>query len=142
MGVPKNFGEKEFTAMLARHGSALRNGAGINWVVEKDGAPVALAACHSTNWKLQATEIGFATIPAFRGQGIMSSVLAELAKFLVSEYGFERVEVQADVANVGSRRVAEKVGFTFEGHLRRRYLNGDELTDDAVYSIIKEDLAR
>ena len=141
MNVPKNFGEKEFTATLTRLNSVLANGTGINWVVERDGVPVAMLACHSTDWKSESTEIGFATIPAFRGQGIMPTVLRGLSKFLIEQYGFERIEVQADVANEASRKVAEKVGFTFEGALRRRFLNDGELTDDAVYSIIKSDLA-
>ena len=101
-----------------------------------------MLACHSTNWKLKAIEIGFATMPAYRGQGIMPDVLTQLGEFLLEQYGFERIEVQADTANAGSRRTAEKAGFTFEGELRRRFLNHGTLTDDAVYSMIKDDLTR
>ena len=142
MSVPAEFGEKEFTSTLARFKAMVRNGTGINWVVERDGVPVAMLACHSTDWKLKATEIGFATIPAHRGQGIMPAVLAQLGEFLLEQYGFERIEIQADTANAGSRRTAEKAGFTFEGELRRRFLNNGALTDDAVYSMIKDDLTR
>ncbi len=142
MNVPEIFGESEFANTLSRFGAMHKNGTGINWVVERDGMPVAMLACHSTDWKLKATEIGFSTIPIYRGQGIMSSVMSQLAPFLFQEYELERIEIQADVANVGSRRVAEKAGFTYEGALRKRFLNGGELTDDAVYSMIKGDLAR
>jgi len=142
MSVPENFGEKEFASTVSRFNAMVKNGTGINWVVEREGVPVAMLACHSTDWKLKFTEIGFATIPAYRGQGIMPAVLRDLAEYLFQNYGLERIEVRADAANLGSRRTAEKGGFTFEGQLRRRFLNHGELTDDAVYSMIKDDLTR
>ena len=42
--------------------------------------------------------------------------------------------------NISSKRVCEKLGFTFEGILRRKYLlyNGT-VCDDVTYSIIKEE---
>ena len=139
--VPDDFGPKEFALLLERFTALQRNGAGINWVVERAGEPVAMMGCHTTDWKRQGTELGYAALPHTRGQGVVSAVLKELVPFLFNEYGFERVEVQAVVENVPSQRAAEKAGFVQEGMLRRRYLHKGVLHDDFVYARIKGDQA-
>ncbi len=72
---------------------------------------------------------------------MMSTVLRALVEFLFENYGFERIEVRTDVRNEGSRRTALKAGFTLEGILRRNYESDGEITDDAIFSMIKSDLA-
>jgi ribosomal-protein-alanine N-acetyltransferase len=141
MPVPDEYGPKEFAAQLEKFTALQRNGLGINWVVEREGEPVAMLGCHTTDWKRQATEIGYAVLPPSRGQGIVTALLGELVPFLFTEYGFVRIEVQAAVENTASRRSVEKAGFTHEGTLRQRYLHKGVLTDDAVYAKIREDSA-
>ena len=72
---------------------------------------------------------------------MIPTVLRALTEFLFAEYEFERVEVRAVAENGPSRRAAEKAGFTFEGLQRRNFLNLGEVVDDAVFSMIKSDLA-
>ena len=94
------------------------------------------------SWKFKRTEIGYGAFAASRGTGVIPTVLRQLVEFLFEEYGFERIEVRTDVKNLSSRRAAEKAGFSLEGELRRNFLNLGEVTDDAIFSIIKSDLAR
>jgi RimJ/RimL family protein N-acetyltransferase len=56
------------------------------------------------------------------------------------ELGLERIEWRAVVGNEGSRRVAEKAGFTVEG-VRRRLRHGhDGRVDQWIGSLFPEDL--
>ena len=60
-------------------------------------------------------EVGYWVRSDCSGQGLctLAVKMAVLAGFRVM--GLKRIQVGCDVANVGSRRVIEKVGFSFEG---------------------------
>ena len=141
MLMPFPFEEKDFTERLKRFEGLRRNGLGINWVIELDGVPQGGIACHHTDWEEKRTEIGYMAFPPSRGKGVIPTVLRSLVEFLFAEYGFERIEVRTDSRNESSRRAALKAGFTFEGELRRNFINKGEITDDAIFSIIPSDLA-
>ena len=141
MLMPFPFEEKDFTERLKRFEGLRRNGLGINWVIELDGVPQGGIACHHTDWEEKRTEIGYMAFPPSRGKGVIPTVLRSLVEFLFAEYGFERIEVRSDSRNESSRRAALKAGFTFEGELRRNFINKGEITDDAIFSIIPSDLA-
>ena len=68
-------------------------------------------------------EIGYWIVAAERGSGVMTD-----AAKLVCAYGFEvlglgRIEWQAETGNWPSRRVVDKLGFTFEGTCRGRLVH-------------------
>ena len=141
MQIPNPFEEKDLHDQLKKWKERLAGGHGINWVIELAGVPQGTIACHHTDWELKRTEIGYMAFPPSRGKGLIPNVLRLLTEFLFDEYGFERVEVLTDIRNLPSQRAALKAGFTFEGQLRRNYLNKGEITDDAIFSMIKSDLA-
>ena len=141
MGVPSPYTKADFERHLKRWRVGESAGKAMDWVIEKDGIPLGKISCHHTDWQVKRTEIGYLTFPPSRGMGMMSTVLRALVEFLFENYGFERIEVRTDVRNEGSRRTALKAGFTLEGILRRNYESDGEITDDAVFSMIKSDLA-
>jgi len=88
-------------------------------------------------------EIGFVLHPDYWGRGI----IVEAAKAVIV-YGFEvlklkRLQYGYFLRNLQSKRVCEKLEFTFEGVLRNKYKNYDgEIIDEAVASITIEDYQR
>lgn len=75
--------------------------------------------------------------PAVRGKGYMTEAGKAVVEFLQS-IGFERIEAFADVENIASIRVMEKIGMQFEGILRKYDCRRDDsLYDAKMYSIIK-----
>jgi RimJ/RimL family protein N-acetyltransferase len=62
-------------------------------------------------------ELGYAVSPHARGRGLATEVLRELTRWAFAE-GMQRVTALISVDNPASSRVAEKVGYTFEGVLR------------------------
>lgn len=141
MGMPAPYEEQDFVDLLQRWRNAQSNGVGINWVIEDGQVPVGMIACHHTDWKFKRTEIGYMAFPPSRGRGVIPTVTKQLVEFVFKEYEMERIEIRTDVNNEASRRAAQKAGFTHEGLLRRNYLNRGEVSDDAIFSMIKEDLA-
>ena len=63
-------------------------------------------------------EIGYWAAPAARGRGVTSEAVAAVCAWGFASCGVQRLEWYAEVGNIASRRVAEKVGFTIEGTLR------------------------
>ncbi len=69
-------------------------------------------------------ELGYAISPWARGRGIATETLRELTRWAFAE-GMQRVTALISVDNPASSRVAEKVGYTFEGVLRSvHHVNG------------------
>jgi RimJ/RimL family protein N-acetyltransferase len=63
-------------------------------------------------------EIGFLIAPYARGRGWAVAAVRALAAWGFGSLGLARIQWRAEVGNEGSRRVAEKAGFTMEGLVR------------------------
>ncbi|RNL87296.1 GNAT family N-acetyltransferase [Halostreptopolyspora alba] len=92
-----------------------------------------------TLWQSMTTEMGYWVAPWARGRGYAAEAAAALSRWALDQ-GFERVELKAAMPNAASRRVAEKVGFHFEGIERNAMPLHEGRTDLALYSLIPGDL--
>jgi RimJ/RimL family protein N-acetyltransferase len=82
-------------------------------------------------------EIGYWTAPSARGRGITTEAVAAVCLWGFTSCGVQRLEWYAEVGNVPSRRVAEKVGFSIEGTLRSFLLRPEgERVDGWVGSLL------
>jgi RimJ/RimL family protein N-acetyltransferase len=70
------------------------------------------------------------------GCGLATEAAAAVARFGFVDLRLWRIEIVADVENLASRRVAEKLGATLECIARNRASIGDRYRDAAVYSLI------
>ena len=75
-------------------------------------------------------EIGYWCAPWARGRGVTTQAVGAVCRWGFGALGLARVDWYAEVGNAGSRRVAEKAGFTVEGVLRQR-LTGKQGQADA-----------
>ncbi|VWB67210.1 GCN5 family acetyltransferase [Burkholderia territorii] len=67
------------------------------------------------------------------------------AAFALIEHAFgtlnlRRIEADIDPRNVASARLLERLGFVREGLLRDRWIVGDQVSDSALYGLLKSDL--
>ena len=60
-------------------------------------------------------EVGYWVKADARGQGVATRALRLVCEWALGELGLTRLELQADVRNAASQRVAEKAGFRREG---------------------------
>ncbi|MBV1849470.1 GNAT family N-acetyltransferase [Catellatospora tritici] len=89
----------------------------------------------------EVADVGFVTAPYARGRGYMTAALRAAAEYGLRELGVVRVEWKAHVGNEGSRRVAEKAGFSFEGVQRSGCAHRGERRDAWTAALVREDLA-
>lgn len=84
-------------------------------------------------------EVGYWISPGARGRGAATAATRVICDWAFDELRFNRVEWQAYVGNAGSRRVAERCGFTFEGTLRGRGFQRGEYLDVWVAGLLVGD---
>jgi len=69
----------------------------------------------------------------------MHEALQELLEFGVGELDLNRIEADIDPRNSASARTLERLGFTKEGYLRERWIVGDEVSDTAIYGLLRRE---
>ncbi|XP_027120850.1 uncharacterized protein [Coffea arabica] len=85
-------------------------------------------------------EIGYVLASKYWGKGIATKAVKLVASTIFVEWPhLERLEALVDVANVGSQRVLEKVGFSKEGVLRKYCLLKGKPRDMVMFSLLSTD---
>lgn len=74
-----------------------------------------------------------------RGKGYTTEALKLFSAYLFEMKTIHRLEVHADNDNIGSRKVAEKSGFTYEGMKRQAVFSRGEYCDLAIYSLLRHE---
>ena len=92
-------------------------------------------------WEHRTCEIGYWVVPAARGRGAATAAVRLLSRWALSELGLARVQLDTDVDNVASQRVAERAGFVREGVLRSLIEVKGRRWTEVIHSLIAEDLA-
>jgi RimJ/RimL family protein N-acetyltransferase len=88
-------------------------------------------------------ELGYWMRAGARGRGATTRAVVLASRWAFARDGVARLQLRADVENAGSRRVAEKAGYTLEGVLRSAHWNArlGRRQDWAMYSLLPGELA-
>ncbi len=84
-------------------------------------------------------EVGYWVSPQARNRGAATAATSVICDWALDALDFNRVEWQAYVGNDGSRRVAQRCGFTFEGTLRERGFQRGTFRDIWIAGLLKTD---
>jgi RimJ/RimL family protein N-acetyltransferase len=105
----------------------------VSWAVEDAGAVlVGSVSVHSIDRDANDAEIGYWTVPSARGRGVAAAAVDVASRWAFQNLPVDRIELCHAVENVASGRVADKAGYTYEGHLRRSYRYGDGVKHDEL----------
>ncbi|WP_445491653.1 GNAT family N-acetyltransferase [Niallia sp. 03133] len=86
-----------------------------------------------------SAEIGYVLSHEYWGKGIMTEAAKEVIKFGFEKMDLIRIQAKCFTENIGSARVMEKAGMTFEGIMRKDMFVKGKHHDVKVYSILKEE---
>jgi ribosomal-protein-serine acetyltransferase len=70
-------------------------------------------------------------------QGTATEAAALLIKFGFEQLKLNRIEIIAEITNVASQRVAEKVGAVREGVMRKRIILRGEARDAVLFAVVR-----
>jgi [ribosomal protein S5]-alanine N-acetyltransferase len=96
------------------------------------------------SWSLKhhVAEIGYVLSQDFWGKGIVTEAAKEVIKFGFNNMDLVRIQARCFVENIGSSRVMEKTGMSFEGIIRKGWmLENGKHQDIKMYSILNEEFA-
>ncbi|RXZ00191.1 GNAT family N-acetyltransferase [Fictibacillus sp. S7] len=117
------------------------SGATIRWGIAEKTSGRVIGTCGFHNWakKKRRAEVGYEIRRSEWRKGVMSEVLG-----VILPYGFHTMELNRIGAlihpdNLGSAKLAEKLGFQAEGQLRDYQFVDGEFQDLVMYSLLKKD---
>ncbi len=84
-------------------------------------------------------EIGYWVAAGARGRGVATRAVRLLGEWIFAALPIDRIGIAAEVDNAGSRAVAERCGYVFEGILRSWLVIKGEPRDTAMYSLLRTD---
>ena len=88
----------------------------------------------------QAVELGYIMFDTeSRGKGLMTEAVQLMVKYMFALKPIFRIQIQLESGNIGSRRVAEKSGFTHEGTARQAIIANGRPTDLEVFSMTRRE---
>ncbi|HEX3075422.1 MAG TPA: GNAT family protein [Lachnospiraceae bacterium] len=88
----------------------------------------------------KARMLGYVLSEEFWGQGIMTEACKRVMRFAFEDMNLEILSVCHYPFNIKSKRVIEKLGFHYEGQLRKATTIYDgTVYDDLCYSILREE---
>jgi RimJ/RimL family protein N-acetyltransferase len=119
-----------------------REGTGLHLMMldRADGQIVGSISLFHADWEVRSAELGYGVRADKRGKGYASEALGAVARWALTEGALQRAWLTANTDNVASVRVAEKSGFRREGTLRRAALEDDGLHDQALFSLLDDEL--
>jgi RimJ/RimL family protein N-acetyltransferase len=137
--VPVPYETKHAQEWIAARAGAWAEDQELNWIVtDADDRLLGTVALHPHDETMR--EIGFWTAPWARGQGVTTAACRLVCRWAFEELHLERVEWWAAVGNIGSRKVAERLGFSIEGTCRKRLLHRGERQDAWVGGVLRGEL--
>ena len=83
--------------------------------------------------------IGYCLNRNFWGKGYATEAANGLLGFGFEELNLHRIYAIFDPENVASKRVLEKIGMTYEGHLRQNVIIHGEHRDSLMYAILRHE---
>lgn len=113
---------------------------GIGIFRQSDGRFLGGTGLHRPIWQVPSLEIGYWMRTSEVGKGYVREAVTALTRVGFGQMGLRRVAITCADTNVRSQRVAESVGYAYEGRLRNDdRLPGGELRDTLVYALIDTD---
>lgn len=122
-------------------GSRYRVGDFFDWAItlKEGGKMIGTCGFTSFDYSNDCAEFGYVLNPKYRGIGIVPEALYAVMKFGFDNLHINRAEVKFIEGNNASRRVAEKVGMTFEGIRRGGMLIKGEYKNIGICAILRDE---
>jgi ribosomal-protein-serine acetyltransferase len=103
---------------------------------------VGLMGLKGTDRDNHKTEIGYWLSYDMQGKGVVTKSSLRLIQYLFENAGINRIQIRVSKANEKSKKIPQRLGFTFEGIERCGELLSSGYTDLEVYSMLRNELLK
>lgn len=110
-------------------------------ITDHDGRVVGNIEVFPTLAYLSEVELSYQVFAtADRGKGYATDAVRLMVRYLFENRPVNRIRLTIHPENAGSRRIAEKTGFTLEGRMRGAWLSRGRHHDLEVWSILRDEV--
>lgn len=95
---------------------------------------------HAIDYANRSTSIGYWLDEDHQGKGLMTMAVKAATNYAFDSMNIHRLVIRAGVENLGSRAIAERLGFQHEGTLRDAEWIYDYFINLAIYAKLSSDL--
>ncbi len=119
-------------------------GNGLQFVVLEKSAGNIVATCLLFRYDEQSAraELGYVLGREYWGRGVMHEALTSLITYAFDAYALRRLEAEVNPDNGSSNRLLQKLGFTQEGLLRKRWFGKGSAHDTNIYGLLRDEWPR
>lgn len=114
----------------AKEGSQLHLG------IYHRGQIVGTVGFHYLDYINLCTEIGYWLAKEMEGRGLITNASRVIIRYAFETLGMHRIELRSSVDNIRSRRIAERLGFRFEGVAREACKLSSGYHDMEIFSLL------
>jgi RimJ/RimL family protein N-acetyltransferase len=108
-------------------------------IVDGERSVLGIALAPAIDRGTATVELGYVIHGHARGRGLATRALELLTEWAFTELAAKRLELYISIANDGSKRVAAKNGYVYEGTLRSMYLKQARREDTEIWSKLPSD---
>ncbi|WP_255595018.1 GNAT family protein [Lysobacter sp. BMK333-48F3] len=126
-------------ALIARDREAMASGQYLRLGIERDGGLIGYCTLFQLDAQNRRAELGYVLAAAAWSQGYMREALRALLDYGFDALDLHRIEADTDPRNRASVRCLERLGFVREGLLRERWIVAGEVSDTALYGLLRQD---
>ncbi len=101
-----------------------------------DRAIGSIGVFRKDNIHIQTAEMGYYLAEPYWGQGIGTSAVKQVCKYIFENTNIIRIFAEPFAHNTASCRILEKNGFEYEGMLRSNAVKNGQVIDMKMYSLI------
>lgn len=123
-------------AFLERQLYGFANGESLTATIFYEGAAAGVAGFNTIDRMAGIGSIGYWLGEEFNGKGIMTRVVEDLIGIGRDHYSLQKIEIRCAPENARSRAIPLRLGFLYEGTLRRAEKMYDGWHDSEVYSML------
>ncbi len=132
--------ETRGTAMVARDTDpSLTDHLRLGIELAETGKLVGTCTLFEINDQCGRAELGYMLGSFAWGQGYMFEALRAIISHAFSDMNLRRIEADTDPRNEPSLRLLDRLGFVKEGHFRERWVVGGEVSDSAMFGLLRRD---
>lgn len=132
--------ETRGSAMVARdHDPGLKDHLRLGIELAESGDLIGTCALFDINDPCGRAELGYMLGSFAWGQGYMFEALRAFISHAFSEMNLRRIEADTDPRNESSLRLLASLGFVKEGHFRERWVVGEEVSDSAMFGLLRRE---
>ena len=125
--------------VVASEIKSMESGEAFYWAACLKGTGAAIGTCDLSDidHHHRRAEVGFAFHRSYWGNGYAFEAMTAVVAHAFGERDLERLGARLHAANHASRRLLERLGFSYEGRLRSHVLRDDARRDCLLYGLLR-----